>query len=206
MLTQNIDISNHFNNYFSDIGYKMAQEILQNSKDNQINSTESKNGGITNTIFLYPVSESEIKNSILELKMNSVPGHDNIKSSTLKEMLSYIIEPLQYIVNLIFQQGKFPDVKKSIVKPIFKQGDPKNVSNYRPISIISNIAKIVEKCIKSRLLEHLNKYNIISPSQYGFRDGLSTTDAMHATISQIHNSLNSGSEAFGDLFRSSKGL
>ena len=70
----------------------------------------------------------------------------------------------------MFQQGKFPSVlKKSVITPIFKQGDRTNVSNYRPISLISNIAKIIEKCIKVRLLEHLNKFKIIAPFSIWFQ-------------------------------------
>ena len=91
----------------------------------------------------------------------------------------------------MFQQGKFPSVlKKSVITPIFKQGDRTNVSNYRPISLISNIAKIIEKCIKVRLLEHLNKFKIIAPSQFGFREGLSTVDAMYALTTKLHQSIN----------------
>lgn len=189
IITDNLEICNQFVNYFSDIGQKLAESIV--NKYTADNIHENTNKKVTNTIFLSPVSENELINTINSLKNGSAPGHDALMVQTIKSTMLYILKPLHHIINLIFSQGKFPSIlKKSIIKPILKGGNVTNVSNYRPISLISNIAKIIEKCLKKRLLDHLNKNNVISSSQYGFREGLSTVDAIHALVSHIHLSLN----------------
>lgn len=90
--------------------------------------------------------------------------------------MPFIIPPL---INKIIDEGYISaDFKKSVVSLIFKKGDIKNVSNYRPISLITTYAKIFEKVLNFTLVKFLNKCNIISDNQYGFRQGLSTNDAI----------------------------
>lgn len=80
---------------------------------------------------------------------------------------------------LVFKQGTFPRLlKQSIIHPIFKSGDRDDINNYRPISILPVISKILEKLINKRLIAYLNKYGILSKSQYGFREGISTEDVI----------------------------
>lgn len=190
VVTDNREICNNFNNYYAEIGHKMAQDIIKNS-DVLVNSASHNIEKVMHTIYLYPVTENEIKNCIHSLKNKGSPGEDGLCSITLKTSMEYISKPLQYLINLIFQQGIFPEIlKTSTVIPIFKQGDITQMSNYRPISLISNISKIVEKCLKKRILEHLNKFKIISPLQFGFKTGVSTVDAIHCVTQSIHNSLN----------------
>lgn len=68
--------------------------------------------------------------------------------------------------------------KDSIVTPIYKSGNVKEANNYRPISVISNFAKVFEQCIKSRLISFLNMHNILSKRQFGFRKNISTETAI----------------------------
>ena len=87
----------------------------------------------------------------------------------------YIAEPLTYIFNLCFLKGIFPnELKKSIVTPVYKKGDKSITENYRPISVINNIAKLLEMCMKSRLVKLLNDNELLSNSQFGFRENMST--------------------------------
>lgn len=74
---------------------------------------------------------------------------------------------------------------------MFKSGDRLDIQNYRPVSLISNLAKIFEKIIKNRLYSYLKKYNIISNCQYGFQEGLSTEDAISNLTKRIYSSLDS---------------
>lgn len=69
--------------------------------------------------------------------------------------------------------------KNSTTTPIFKSGDKKRATNFRPITVINNFAKIFEKCLKSRIVNFCNKHNIISPSQFGFRENTSTEKAVY---------------------------
>ena len=102
-------------------------------------------------------------------------GIDNISGKIFKAVYEKIIHKLTYFVNLCLETGQFPsNLKIAIVKPIFKTGDKRYMSNYRPISILPYISKILEKIIYDRIINHLNFNNILCPNQFGFRKGLST--------------------------------
>ena len=96
-----------------------------------------------------------------------------------------MLDPLVHIINLIFVTGKVPSsFKISIVIPVCKKGCKTNITNYRPISIISTFANIFAKCFKKRLIDYLSSNNILNNNQFGFMKGISTNDAM---FKFIHN-------------------
>ena len=79
-----------------------------------------------------------------------------------------------------------------MICPIYKNGSTTDKTNYRPISLINNFAKVFEKALKIRLQEFLDKYNIISQNQYGFRTKLSTNDAIYKLTNIINRTLHEG--------------
>ena len=81
--------------------------------------------------------------------------------------------------------------------PTFKKGDKLDVNNYRPISLISNISKIIEKLIHKRLNSFLEQSNIFYPFQFGFRDYHSTTHALIEMTDQIKEACDRGLYACG---------
>ena len=85
-----------------------------------------------------------------------------------------------------FKTGNFPDcLKIAEVLRIFEKGDTFEATNYRPISLLSHFDKILEKFVYNRLLDHLNKNNLLNKNKFGFRPNLPTIFA----ISKIYNSL-----------------
>jgi hypothetical protein len=81
------------------------------------------------------------------------------------------------------QSGVFPErLKYSILKPLYKNRDKSLMSNYRPISLLTSFSKIVEKVIFNRLIDHLNKYGILSLRQYGFQKNLSMENAVYTLL------------------------
>ena len=76
--------------------------------------------------------------------------------------------------------------------PLFKAGSRSDANNYRPISILSNLNKIVEKVIFSRLVSFLNKYGILNNFQFGFRKGFSTSLALAEFYEKVLLSLDKG--------------
>lgn len=101
-----------------------------------------------------------------------------------------ISKPLAYLINKSIEDGAFPEAfKMAEITPIYKSGNKADPLNYRPISIISNFAKIFEKIIKQRINDYLNKYKILSERQYGFRENKSTADALSRLISLVNNSI-----------------
>lgn len=178
--------ANFCNDYFSKIGLDMYNQI-----PNLSNIFQMKNA--CNSMFLRPVDHNTLIKHINSLKNNSAPGHDGISAELIKKLHIYLIEPLKYIINLIFKTGIIPkSFKSSIITPVFKSGDKSLINNYRPISTISNFAKLFEKCLKERLAGFLDKNGLLSENQFGFSPGLSTADAMHKLIEHVRSKLDSG--------------
>lgn len=102
----------------------------------------------------------------------------------------YLAKPLEHIFNISIQQSIWPNaLKRADIVPIYKSGDSTCIANYRPISLISNIAKIFEKIIYNRLFNFIMKHNIISERQFGFVRGRGATDALDCLANIIYKSL-----------------
>jgi hypothetical protein len=87
--------------------------------------------------------------------------------------------------------GVFPDrLKYATVKPLYKNGDRQEVSNYRPISILTYFSKIFEKVMHFRILKYLTEHNILNIEQYGFRANLKTDNATYKLTAKIRNAIN----------------
>ena len=180
----NKTIANSFVNFFSNVGKKLASKI---NKPKEFNENKKE---VANSIFLAETSESEIKKIILNLKKHKAPGLDNITASTLQETVDHVIKPLCYICNKIISTGEYPKAfKTALIKPVFKSGDRLEIGNYRPISLISTIAKIMETLIKNRVTDYLEKFKILNDSQFGFREARSTQDAIAYLTGKIYKAL-----------------
>ena len=176
-------IANTFNDFFTDVGKNLAEKIPQPT----VLPSEKT---IANSIFFEPTNKIEVVEVINTLKPKKAPGIDNIKSETLKKIAEEIAAPFTHLVNKIIETGKFPSVfKTAIIKPLHKNGDCREVTNYRPISLITNLAKVVEKIIKIRIVKFLEKYNVISDRQFGFRSGKSTQDAISSLTNEIYKAM-----------------
>ena len=97
------------------------------------------------------------------------------------------------LFNLSFKTGVFPSVLKTAkVIPIFKKDSKLDYSNYRPISLLSNIEKILEKLMYKILYTFLNNNNIIYNLQFGFRQHYSTSYALINITKNIRKALDEG--------------
>jgi len=118
---------------------------------------------------------------------NKSPGVDNIGPKILKEISSEIVPALTYIFNLSFSAGLVPEsLKLAKVIPVFKKGDQTEPGNYRPISLLTIIDKILEKLMCTRLCEFLQKYKILYEFQFGFRKHHFTVLALLEAIDKIY--------------------
>ena len=103
--------------------------------------------------------------------------------------LSHIISDL---INKCFETGVFPKTfKKAIVLPLHKKDSPDIMTNYRPISILPKLSKIIEKCLKSRLLHYFTRNKLFNQVQFGFLPKLSTQDALINVTEKIYSNLHS---------------
>ena len=116
-----------------------------------------------------------IKQTDIEKIINSLPaktssGHDGISNKLLKDLNHTISYPLSIIFNQSLESGIFPDkMKIAEIIPLYKNKEEDLVNNYRPISLLMTISKILEKIIYTNLYRFLTQYNLFFDSQYGFR-------------------------------------
>ena len=125
-------------------------------------------------------------------------GYDGIDMCMLKKIIPHILTPLRHICNTSLSQGIFPDeMKIARIIPLFKSGDKQNVSNYRPISLLPQFSKILEKIFNNRLMNFLNSNNLLYLRQYGFRKNMSTSMAIMELVENITNAIDNGKFTIG---------
>ena len=188
-------ICNTLNRHFTTIGAKTAAKCSTSKRSNNFFKVSHSNKAQPNSLFFEPVTAAEVESFIRSLRGGCAPGLDNYSVELLKEIAEYIIKPLEHIFNTSLTTGIFPSrFKESKVIPLFKKGDTKVVSNYRPISLTSNLAKILEKIVKKRLSSFLEKYKILSNNQYGFRKSVSTQNAVADLVTEILREIDQGNK------------
>ena len=122
-------------------------------------------------MFVQPTTGLEIIDIARNLKPSKSSSYDEISPKVIKSIVNNIAQPLRDIFNLSLKTGIFSDnLKFAKVSPVFKSDNKKLVSNYRPISILPVFSKILEKLMYNRLLSYLDKINILTDKQYGFRE------------------------------------
>ena len=135
-------IANTFNNYFAYI----AETTEKNIKYSQKHFSDYLSNESSSTIFLQPTDKGKIANIISSLNSNKASGPNSIPHRILFLLKNEILNQLSDLFNLSFTTGVFPSVLKTAkVVPIFKKDSKLNYSNYRPISLLSNIEKILAK-------------------------------------------------------------
>lgn len=146
---------------------------------------------VPQSFVMYPTDTQEIERIIRTLNNTKATGEDGIPVSLLQFCSDYIAAPLAHISNMCFQQGTFPDkLKYTIIKPIHKKGARDNFCNYRPIALISNISKIIEKMVLNRMINFVLKYNILHNNQNGYMKKRSTTRATYQLLEDILTGIN----------------
>ena len=122
----------------------------------------------------------ELQTAISNLESNKAYGADEVHNGFLIHLGEEKRADLLGCINRVWRLGHFPDAwKLALVMPILKPGkDPLNPASYRPISLLSNLSKLMEQMVSNRLTFFLEENNHLSKSQYGFRSKRSTVDAI----------------------------
>ena len=125
----------------------------------------------------HPLSINELKDAFFSIKINKSPGHDEVSFNVIKKCFGELCEPLKYLFNLSIVKGIFPDdLKIAKVTPILRL--LRNISNYRPISVLPCFSKMLERIMYNRLQKYLKDQNILYDKQFGFQTGHSTEHAI----------------------------
>ena len=135
--------------------------------------------GINNRFEFRPTDSGQVLKLLNKLNKSKGTGLDKLSSRLIRECADLISPYISIIFNCCLTTGTFPDDwKLAKVTPIFKQGDRSDMNNYRPISVISAIAKVFERIVYNQLSSYLSENNILSKYQSGFRSFHSTVTAL----------------------------
>ena len=187
-LDNNKEMADAFNNFYSSIGEKIANNINFNQAehDTYINNIPS-----TNLSFKFKqINTAELLTINRTIKNKKSCGPDNIPSIITKTIINKIPAVICHLINLSLTSGKVHNrYKCATVISIHKKGAKDDMNNYRPISLINTLAKILEKVVCKQLRLYLEQNNLIFAKQFGFRNHHSTEHAIASTIAEIENNL-----------------
>lgn len=142
--------------------------------------------------------KDEILDIVKKSKNKKSTDCTNLDMMLIKDIIEHIATPFTYICNQSFITGIFPHkMKIAKVIPIYKCGDRYQFTNYRPISLLSQFSKILEKLYVERLDSFIDKHHLLSNQQYGFRSGRSTSMAVMELVEQISTAIDNREHMVG---------
>ena len=169
------EISEGFNTFFSNIGPNLAEEI----STPECHFKDFLDKSNSEFAAFQSVTVSHVCLSLRELSGNKASGRDKISSKIIKIAAPVISDSLTYIFNQAISLCTFPhEWKIARVIPLFKNGKRNLPGNYRPISVLPAISKIMERILYTQLYEYLSANNILSEHQFGFKKFHSTATAL----------------------------
>ena len=184
-LSDSTEIAYAFNNYFSSVAPNLAAEIPDVGIDPL--SYLSRN---PHSFVYFKVDYTEVKKQILSFK--SKPSNiKSIPSFDYKFIVDVISPVLAKLINQSFEEGIFPScLKTARVIPIHKAGSKLKVNNYRPISTLQFLSKVIEKLIHARITNFFDRFNLFFKNQFGFLKKRSTNDAILEFTEFCYSALN----------------
>jgi ribonuclease P/MRP protein subunit RPP40 len=161
IVSDNEEMAALLNQHFTDV---FTIEDLSNIEEAMLPNKH------TDGICDIDINSEVVRKSILKLQDNKAAGVDEINSTFLKRSIEGLKEPLSALFRKSLDTGIVPmDWKKANVVALFKKGSKKDPGNYRPISLTSQIGKMLERIIKDSIIEYIESNNLLNNSQHGFR-------------------------------------
>ena len=153
---------------------------------------------LQNSFIIEPTNSDEVLSVIKQFKNGKATGPNSLNTILMKKCAKEICEPLALLFNMSSSNGIFPEsLKLANIIPIHKKDDKTLVNNYRTISLIFNIYKIMEKLIYQRLYLFLYQNNTIYHNQFRFRYNHSTEHALIALTQAIQDICDKGALVCG---------
>ena len=179
------DKANLLNDYFT-------QQTSLDDTHASLPATPLENNSTLNSLI---ITQEEVSEILKCLNVGKAVGPDSISNKLLKELAAPLSLPLRDLFNFSLQHGKFPNSwKEANITPIHKKGDPSDVSNYRPISLLNTIGKVFEKIVHKHVFNFFRDNNILTSLQSGFVPGDSTVNQLVDLYNTFCKALDDGKE------------
>ncbi len=171
-------VAEKFNSFFTNIATTLVSKLPQSTgKYNQsfIQDYYKSNGVQSDHFVLSPVGEDDVLKLLLALKSSKATGLDSLPSRFIRDGANIICAPVTHIINLSIYHGSIPsDLKSARVVPLYKKNSKTDLGNYRPVSILSILSKVLERVVYNQLENYLHCNSLMYNLQSGFRPAYST--------------------------------
>ena len=175
----NQEKANKFNKFFANVGKQIQDDL-------KLNIETLNFEGLSGFDFQNETYQS-IEKLISALKLNTATGDDDISTRILKDASHTISPYLCSIINLGYKIHEFPsNMKKATITALHKKKDVNLISNYRPISILPAISKVIEKSATNQLVQYLEENNILSANQHAYRNRHSTVTCLAEVVDYLY--------------------
>ena len=152
------------NAYFASVFTEEDSSSLQ-----ELEARVKSNLSVHQQSELVEITSKKVLDKLNKLQINKSSGGEGLPSRVLRELSNEICVPLANLMQRSLIEGFVPDDWKiADVTPIFKKGKKSDPANYRPVSLTSQIGKVMESILKDDMLDHIRKYNLITDTQHGF--------------------------------------
>ena len=189
-------IPNIKNEHFTGIGPTLADNLP--TLEELFTEFLDKNKSPATSFFFCPISPNGVKLEILPMSNNKSYGFYSCPVSILKHASDIISDVLTKIFNKSIDLGTFPSkLKMAKVLPIFKSDDNTDPNNYRPTFLLSCFNRIFEKLVYKRMKSFIEEKNLLSTSQYSFRQRYSTEHAILDIVCRIQSNMDAGAFSCG---------
>ncbi|XP_058839336.1 uncharacterized protein LOC131694845 [Topomyia yanbarensis] len=174
------------NNFFS-VGHRQLQPAGHHRTPNEPSHRTAVDHGEPDFNFRH-TNIDEICRKIHEIGTNAT-GSDEIPISFIKQLCPFILPALSHLFNSIIDTRSFPsNWKKALITPIPKLSNPTEPKDFRPISVLPALSKVLEKILLAQITDHLDNPNapLLAKYQSGYRKGYSTTTALTKVVHDIY--------------------
>ena len=193
------ELSEHINNYFANVGSKLANVIIGKRRNNPTIHTKtqlvlnSDSDGVTN----HEITEDELRKALKLIDVRKSSALLHIRTNIIFDSIDYVLDRFLRMFNLSLINSEFPHLWKiSIVVQLPKVSNPITATDLRPISLIPLPGKILEHIISKRLKMFLTNNNILVSNQHGFRKAHSMITSICTLLGDIYSNVNEFKETF----------
>ena len=199
LLSDNKEIANGFCRFFAEISKRIKASVFSISAASSIwkyhdNTCLTGKLNPARSRFIFQrTSPRDIFNILKSLKRKKSSGYDEIPASLIIDGAGVLCEPLSYMINRSLDNSLFPESEKCAkITPIYKSGERSEMDNYRPISVLPVLSKVIERVVYKHLYDYLWKSHLLTDNQFGFRRGSSTEHAVTFLTDSIRMNIDKG--------------